>query len=94
METRRVIISGRVQGVSFRESTRARAAELGVRGWVRNLADGRVEALIEGESDRVAQLLAFLHVGPRAARVTSVEEQIEAPNGELNSFEILPGRHP
>ena len=93
LERRRVIISGRVQGVSFREFTRVRAVELGLCGWVRNLADGRVEALIEGESEPVAALLELVKAGPPAARVANIEEEAETPTGDLSTFEIMPGRH-
>ncbi len=77
----RVLVDGRVQGVWFRESTREHAARAGATGWVRNLADGRVEALLEGERQAVESVLAFLREGPPHARVTSVElasyEEIE-----------------
>ena len=72
----RVSLSGLVQGVGFREATRGRAAELGVTGWVRNVDDGAVLVHAEGPGPAVAQLLEFLHRGPRAAdvRELSVEE--------------------
>jgi acylphosphatase len=69
----RVIVSGRVQGVWFRESTRRRASELGLSGWVRNLPDGRVEAEFEGEADAVEAALGFVAEGPTHARVDSVD---------------------
>ncbi len=68
----RVRISGRVQGVWFRESTRRRAAELGLAGWVRNLPDGCVEAEFEGAPEAVAEALAFVGVGPELAHVDDV----------------------
>lgn len=68
-----VIVSGRVQGVWFRESTRRTAEELGLSGWVRNLPDGRVEAEFEGSRDAVEQALAFVREGPEHARVDDVE---------------------
>ena len=67
------LIRGRVQRVGFRYHTRARARELGVCGWVRNLEDGRVEALLEGEQPAVDALLAWLRHGPVGARVEAVE---------------------
>jgi acylphosphatase len=80
----RVVVSGRVQGVWFRESMRRRADELGVGGWVRNLPDGRVEALFEGPEDRVIRAIEFVKVGPPLARVQDVvvveEGRDEAPN--------------
>jgi acylphosphatase len=68
-----VFVNGRVQGVFFRESTRRRAVELGLSGWVRNLDDGRVEALFIGSRGACEQALAFVRVGPPAAAVTGVE---------------------
>jgi acylphosphatase len=68
-----VFVSGRVQGVWFRESTRRRALELGVGGWVRNLPDGRVEALFEGDAAAVRAAVAFVREGPPMARVESLE---------------------
>jgi acylphosphatase len=81
-------VSGRVQGVFFRGATQTRMRELGVRGWVRNLADGRVEALIEGEETAVSEALAFLGRGPRGAEVTRVEARDEPASGPLADFEI------
>jgi len=69
----RVVVSGRVQGVWFRESTRRRASELGLSGWVRNLPDGRVAAEFEGEADAVAAALEFVAEGPPHARVDRVD---------------------
>ena len=69
----RVLITGRVQGVLFRESTRREADRLGVSGWVRNLPDGRVEALFEGLPAAVDQLVRWCHHGPDGAVVDSVE---------------------
>jgi acylphosphatase len=73
----RAVVSGRVQGVWFRESTRQRAEELGLRGYVRNLPDGRVEVALAGERAAVAAALDFLRDGPPLARVDQVE--IEEP---------------
>lgn len=69
----RVLVSGRVQGVFFRESTRREAEGLGVAGWVRNLPDGRVEALFDGPSDNVEALVAWCRRGPPAAGVDSLQ---------------------
>ena len=69
----RASIAGRVQGVWFRESTRERASQLGLSGWVRNLPDGRVEALFEGERKAVDAALDFIREGPRLAQVLSAE---------------------
>lgn len=71
--TRRCFVSGRVQGVYFRASTRNQAIALGVTGYARNLADGRVEVLVEGKDEAVNKLIAWLAHGPPAARVDAVE---------------------
>jgi acylphosphatase len=77
----RVRVTGRVQGVWFRGWTRDRAARLGLRGWVRNEADGSVAALIAGPEAAVAEMVDALHRGPERARVVSVEAHpsVEAP---------------
>ncbi len=85
---RRVVVWGRVQGVFFRSSTRETAASRGVEGWVRNLPDGSVEAVFEGEPDAVQTLLAFCHSGSRWAKVERVEVIEEAPQG-VSGFRIL-----
>jgi acylphosphatase len=79
MPTKCFLVSGRVQGVFFRASTKAEAERLGLRGYARNLADGRVEVLVDGESAAVAALERWLWQGPPQAAVTSVAEQ---PAGE------------
>jgi len=84
---RRVVVSGRVQGVAFRASARREARAAGVAGFVRNLADGRVEAVLEGEPEAVAVVLAWCREGPSHARVDRVETHDEAPEG-LSGFEI------
>ncbi len=86
-ERARVIVEGRVQGVWFRESTRREAASVGVSGWVRNLPDGRVEAVFEGERDAVARIVAWSAHGPERAVVTSLEQFAEEPEG-LARFEV------
>lgn len=79
---RRVVVSGRVQGVWFRESCGEQARTLGVAGWVRNLADGRVEAVFEGPPAAVDRMVAWSHEGPPRARVDGVEVVAEPPVGE------------
>lgn len=69
MNAVRVLLEGRVQGVGFRWHTRLEARAIGVSGWVRNLEDGSVEAHLEGDADRVAELLEWLKSGPSGARV-------------------------
>src|SRR4051794_13969040 len=77
-----VWISGRVQGVGFRFSTCDMAAGLGVCGWVRNLSDGRVEAVFEGPAAEVAKAVAWCRRGPTGAWVSDVETRPEEPVGE------------
>jgi acylphosphatase len=79
---RSVVVHGRVQGVWFRESTRRRATELGVRGWVRNRADGAVEAEVEGDAEAVEVLVAWLGHGPSSARVERLDVEEREPSGE------------
>lgn len=78
----KLLISGRVQGVFFRGTTRRRATSLGVSGWVRNLPDGRVEAVFEGPEDDVRNMISWCHSGPRSARVESVDVNWQEPRGE------------
>ena len=82
-------VTGRVQGVFFRQSTEIRARELGLVGWVRNLSDGRVEAIAEGAPDALEQWIAFCHDGPPAAQVEHVEIQWEPASGAFKQFETL-----
>lgn len=84
----RAVVSGDVQGVGFRYSTRERARELGVAGWVRNLPDGSVEAEVEGEAGAVERMLAWLGRGPSDARVASVVVT-ETPVLHAGEFAIL-----
>lgn len=83
-----VAIDGRVQGVCFRLDTRRAALERGVKGWVRNLADGRVEAVLEGEESNVKSMLKWCNAGPRLARVSKVSVEWEPYSGEFDGFEI------
>jgi acylphosphatase len=85
---RRFVISGRVQGVGFRWFTKDVAAREGVTGWVRNLPDGRVEALAEGDADAVTRVERLLHRGPPGARVQSVNAITEEPSGAYRDFAI------
>ncbi|MCW4005099.1 MAG: acylphosphatase [Candidatus Bathyarchaeota archaeon] len=81
-----VFVSGRVQGVFFRSSTRTQAYELGVNGWVRNLPDDRVEAVFEGEQEAVNKLVDFCRHGPPRAKVTNVDVTWETYTGEFIHF--------
>ncbi len=90
MKTRaHMVISGRVQGVAFRIATVEEAQRLGgLEGWVRNLRDGRVEALAEGERSRVEALVAWCRHGPPPARVMDVQVSWEPAQGGLGPFDI------
>jgi acylphosphatase len=79
----RVVIRGRVQGVFFRAETRERARSLGLRGWVRNMPDGTVEAVFEGEHERIESILIWCRRGPALARVDDVEVQWAEPQGDV-----------
>lgn len=81
MSTLRFIVSGRVQGVGFRAGTRDKAQELGVRGYARNLTDGRVEVLASGSDTALEDLALWLHHGPPMARVDGLE-RLEAADEE------------
>jgi acylphosphatase len=80
-------VRGRVQGVWYRGACAEQARALGVNGWARNLPDGRVEVVAEGEPGGVEQLVKWCHVGPPAARVTGVESRVETAEG-LSGFAI------
>lgn len=86
MIRRRVVVSGHVQGVFFRETARRRALALGVAGWIRNDADGSVEAALEGAEDAVERLVELCREGPRGARVEWVDVIAEEPEG-LSGFD-------
>ncbi|MGA2780465.1 MAG: acylphosphatase [Smithella sp.] len=83
-----VYISGRVQGVFFRAETQRAAKSFNLTGWVRNIADGRVEALFEGEDANVDKMIAWCHIGPPAARVKEVLTEEESYTGEFRDFSI------
>jgi len=83
-----VYVSGRVQGVFFRYETKSLADELGVKGWVRNLPDGRVEAVFEGEEELVKKMIDFCKKGPPGARVTGINVEWEDYKGEFDGFYI------
>lgn len=84
------LVSGIVQGVSYRYHTRKQALHLGVSGWVRNLSDGRVEVLVSGETKAVEQLCVWLHQGPAMAQVTTVEcKKVHNPRLLAPGFTII-----
>lgn len=83
-----VIVSGRVQGVWYRGTTRDVATKLGLRGWVRNLPDGNVEAVFEGEKEIVDKMVRWCHEGPTHARVDRADVEWEEPTNEFSEFSI------
>ena len=90
IECKQFLVSGRVQGVFFRASTQRQASELGLRGWVRNLRDGRVEVLACGEANVLEILEKWLETGPDYAKVTNIET-INVNKTELpHTFEVRP----
>jgi acylphosphatase len=87
--TLQIRVSGRVQGVGYRDALCMEAQRLGIAGWVRNRSDGTVEALLRGDAVAVEQLVAWAHKGPPAARVARVDAQ-PAPSAPLAGFRRLP----
>lgn len=90
MQTIRIVVSGRVQGVGFRAWTERRARELNLSGWVRNLRDGTVEAVFHGPADKVDEMIGHCRRGPAHARV-EVLERYEEPTPPPSGFLIRPG---
>jgi acylphosphatase len=83
-----LVIRGLVQGVSYRASARAEALRLQLTGWVRNLPNGDVEALAEGDRTRVEQFVAWCRQGPEEAQVESVKEESAPATGEFSTFMV------
>ena len=88
MKRAHIFIKGRVQGVFFRQGTYEKAVELGISGWVRNLPDGRVEAVFEGEEEKINKIIQWAKEGPPIAKVEEVEIKWEKPTGEFDGFQI------
>lgn len=86
LETRRLLISGVVQGVGFRYALLHAARRLGANGWVRNRRDGRVEAVVQGTSETVESMIAWAEHGPEGAQVTGVD--VSEDSGTYFGFEI------
>jgi acylphosphatase len=84
-----LIVSGRVQGVFFRAETQSQALQLHLKGCVRNMSDGRVEIVIEGNEDDVKRMIAWCHKGPRLAKVEKVDYHEEPFQGGFDDFEIV-----
>jgi acylphosphatase len=82
------IVRGRVQGVFFRASAQREARRLGLTGWVKNLSDGSVEVVVEGEDERVREFVHWAQRGPSAARVDRVETRWRSYTGEFSDFRI------
>jgi acylphosphatase len=83
-----VYISGRVQGVFFRTETQRMAKSFNLAGWVRNMADDRVEACFEGKDENIDKMLQWCHIGPSAARVEKVLTEEEPYTGEFRDFNV------
>jgi len=83
-----ILIKGLVQGVFFRQTTQQMAEILGLKGWVRNTLDGKVEAVFEGEKDKVEKMLDWAKKGPPSARVDGIDVKWEEYKGEFKNFEI------
>lgn len=83
-----IFVSGRVQGIFFRENTKRKARSLGVTGWVKNLADGRVEAIFEGDKAQVEEMINWAKKGPPGAVVNHLDLIWEEHRGEFENFEI------
>lgn len=84
-----LFVSGRVQGVFFRQAFKVVARKNNVFGWVRNLQDGRVEAVLEGDDDSISHVIEWCHAGPANARVDDVNIKDEDYTGEYSKFEVL-----
>jgi acylphosphatase len=87
-ERAHVRISGQVQGVFFRDSTRQKAEKLNLAGWVKNLPDGKVEAVFEGPSEKVREMVRWCEEGPQHASVENVDTDFEDGGGELDGFKV------
>jgi acylphosphatase len=83
-----LVISGRVQGVFYRASCRREAESRGLVGWVRNLADGRVEALLQGPEETVEAMVAWCYRGPEEAEVSGIDVAYEEPRDDLSGFRV------
>ena len=82
-----IFVSGKVQRVFFRQATREKAHELGIFGWVRNLPDGRVDGIFEGDKDNVEKMIEWAKLGPRFAKVENLIADLENYTGEFKIFE-------
>jgi acylphosphatase len=85
----RIIVTGKVQGVFFRQALKVMAKKNNVFGWVKNLKDGRVEAVLEGDEEKVSRLVEWAHGGPANARVEDVEILNEKFSSEFSKFDVV-----
>ena len=85
----RLLVSGNVQGVFFRQALKVVAKKNNVSGWVRNLKDGRVEAVFEGDSKSINSVIEWAHVGPANSRIDDIEVSNEEFKNEFSTFEVL-----
>ena len=83
-----LLITGRVQGVWYRANTQKKAKALDLKGWVKNLPNGQVEAIFEGEKEKIDQIIEWCKKGPSFARVDGVKIEWETPVGKFNTFTI------
>ncbi len=85
----RIIVTGKVQGIFFRQALKVMAKKNNVFGWVKNLKDGRVEAVLEGDEEKVSRLVEWAHGGPANARVEDVEILNEKFSSEFSKFDVV-----
>ena len=85
----RLFVTGRVQGVFFRQSLKAKSIQNDVFGWVKNLSDGRVECLLEGTEENISILVEWAHTGPANSIVENVEIYNETFDNEFTKFDVL-----
>lgn len=84
-----IFVSGLVQGVFFRQNTRQEAEKLGIKGWARNLPDGRVEAVFEGNKDKIEEMIKWAKTGPSSAKVENIDLNWEDFQDEFSEFNIV-----
>ncbi len=88
MQQAHVFIEGRVQGVGFRHFTKVNAEEVGVYGWVKNLPDGRVEAVFAGPMDHIREMVNRCEQGPGSSRVDNIDVEVEEADEDYDTFEV------
>jgi len=84
----RITVKGRVQGIFFRSSTKRIAAKLGLKGYVKNLPDGNVEVVAEGNEEKIKKLIEFCKTGPSLSKVEDADIKFEKPTKEFGGFEV------